>query len=144
MREPVRRVIFREAVLFGGVLLLTLTAVPFLYAAGEGVGAPVPPPIKKEQPAPPSATPQGMKTEKFSLDVQGMKTPDDPKKIEQELKQNVAILSSHCDQKAGLCHIEIDPSRVKKEDVAMQIGRLGFQARIKTDLQQPTVKTKPQ
>jgi Glu-tRNA(Gln) amidotransferase subunit E-like FAD-binding protein len=70
-------------------------------------------------------------TEKFVLDVEGMKDSSDPKMIQSELKRNSGVLSTDCNQASGICRIEIDPEKVNKEDVAVMINKLGFQAFLK-------------
>jgi copper chaperone CopZ len=75
-----------------------------------------------------AALEQPIQTEKVSYDVDGMKSSSDAEMIEKELKGMMGLISIQCDYSEGRCQAEIDPSNVRKEDVAVQINKLGFQA----------------
>jgi hypothetical protein len=109
-----------------GGIASAIFASPILYAAGDpkqpyGGGAV----------APQASAPQPVKTEAFALDVKGIKSASDSDMIKKELKANPAILSTNCNQASGVCNVAINPERIKKEDVAVMINKLGFQAYLK-------------
>lgn len=105
MKRPIFETILRGGVFFVGILSAVL-ASPVLDAAG---GQPV-------------------KSQNVLFDVQGMKNSLDAEKIQKGLKGRLGILSTECDHVGGRCKVKIDPTKVRKEDVAVEVNKMGFQA----------------
>lgn len=144
MKQPIGMQLLKGAVLVGGILGV-FVASPILNAVSKEAQQPN---AKEGQPAAsqPTAAPQAGKTEQVTLNVAGMKNELDLEKIKKELRQNPGILSTDCNQKAGTCRVEISSSQVRKEDVAMLINKIGFQASVKGEegKQQPGIQDKSQ
>ena len=97
---------FLKGLVAVGGIFSAVVAAPFLYAAGE-----------RREPV-----------ERFALDVTGLKNAGDSERIRRELKGSHGLVSIQCDHLAGLCRAEINPAKIRKEDVAVKINKLGFQA----------------
>ncbi len=102
-----------------------IVATPFLQAAGQNLGDKHP--AEPKSPAA-SQTAEPARTEKVSLDVKGLKSREDSEKIKGGLKQNPGVLSVACTEKSGVCDVTIDPDKLKIEDVAVSINKLGYQS----------------
>ena len=105
MKHSIFESILRGGVFFVGIFSAVL-ATPVLYAAGS----------------------QPVKSQNINFDVQGMKNSLDAEKIQKGLKGRLGILSTECDHVGGKCKVEIDPTKVQKEDVAVEVNKMGFQA----------------
>ncbi|HSA59952.1 MAG TPA: hypothetical protein VLJ37_09745 [bacterium] len=105
MKRSIFESILRGGVFFVGIFSAVL-ASPALDASGS----------------------QPDRSQKVLFDVQGMKNSLDAEKIQKGLKGRLGILSTECDHVGGKCKVEIDPTKVRKEDVAVEVNKMGFQA----------------
>ncbi len=121
--------------------LLAIINIPVSEAVAIDTGTPAP---SQQGKTPQSPMPKASAIEKFDLDVQGMKADSDSAKIEQELKRIPGVVSIRCDRNQSACRTEIDPSRIKKEDLVFRLNKLGYHAQLKTGDKLPTVKGVPQ